>query len=291
MNSINPAISQSCTTHTPAADSAKAVPAEAKTENEIKDGIVLSAGPAPGAPLKESDLCAAGPAAEAGTAEKPSSGTVSSLASQSLATAAAAAAVSIGGPVGHVLGVTVESLKASQKDIEKGYHLPENFISGYYERRILPYLDRPTYSKTDDFLYRGMYITADELANILQNGFEVKYNTWNAVGGKGIFFSTSIREADDYIFQSTDFHKKNALGVVFKMENGDYAQIVEDPVHNATKTIYKCPGDVPSEKIVDIYLRGQYGLERLGDIIDKARKDGIESNASWVGQFDRYLMR
>jgi len=111
------------------------------------------------------------------------------------------------------------------------------------------------------------------------------------VGGKGIFFSTSIREADDYIFQSTDFHKKNALGVVFKMENGDYAQMVEDPVHNATKTIYKCPGDVPNEKIVDIYLRGQYGLERLGDIIDKARKDGIESNTSWVGQFDRYLMR
>lgn len=288
MNSINPAISQSCTSHTtPAADSAKAVPSEAKTENEIKDGIVLSGGPAPGAPLKGSDLCAA----EAGTAQKLSAETVSSPASQSLATAAAAAAVSIGGPVGHVLGVTVESLKESQKDIERGYHLPENFICGYYERRILPYLDRPTYSKTDDYLYRGMYITVDELANILKNGFEVKYNTWNAVGGKGIFFSTSIREADDYIFQSTDFHKKNALGVVFKMENGDYAQMVEDPVHNATKTIYKCPGDVPNEKIVDIYLRGQYGLERLGDIIDKARKDGIESNTSWVGQFDRYLMR
>lgn len=92
-------------------------------------------------------------------------------------------------------------------------------------------------------------------------------------------------------FQSVDFHKKKAIGVVFKMENGNYAELVVDPKSNPTKTIYKSPSDVPSDKIIDIYLRGEYGLESLGEIIKKAKSQGIKSNDSWVKQFDRFVMR
>jgi len=252
------------------------------------DGVALTGSPGE-PPMSRKDLEKA--ASSPGVAALPCSEATGSAASQALSTAGKAAAAAIGGPAGLAVGVTIESLKEAQKEIEKGYHLPENFICAYYERRILPYQQRPTYTATDDYLYRGMYITVDELANILKNGFEVKYNTWSAVGGKGVYFSSSIREADDYIFQAVDFHKKNALGVVFKMEKGGYAQAVEDPVHNSTKTIYKAPGDVPKDKIAEIYLRGEYGLERLGDIIDKARSGGVKPNSSWVNQFDGYMMR
>lgn len=188
-------------------------------------------------------------------------------------------------------GVEIEELLKNSAEVENGYHLPENFISGYYQRRIFPYQAKPSFTKTDDNMYRGMYITVDELANILRNGFETKYNTWQAAGGKGIYLTSSITEADSYIFQSVDFKKKNAIGVVFKLENGDYAKPVEDAVLNSTETIFKSDGDVPSDKIKDIYIRGQYGLESLGDILKKAENGEITPNTKWVNQFDGMFAR
>ncbi|MHC9540464.1 MAG: hypothetical protein AB9903_13185 [Vulcanimicrobiota bacterium] len=291
MNSINPAISQPCISLSAGgADSANRPSAEEKMPETATDGFTQTGNSGSDAVSVKSPDCSAAPIRKEKIAA-PAGETAPPCASQALGIAGKVAADCIGGPAGHVLGVTIESLKESQSEIEKGYHLPENFICGYYERRILPYQEHPTYTKTDDYLYRGMYITVDELANILKNGFEIKYNSWRAAGGQGIYLSSSMREADDYIFQSVDFNKKNALGVVFKMEKGDYAQLVQDPVLNAPNTIFKAPGDVPSDKIVEIYLRGQYGLERLGDIMDRARKDGIKPNNSWVNQFDSYLTR
>ncbi len=219
------------------------------------------------------------------------SGQTKKLSCDSLSTAGKAAASCITGTAGAVVGEAMESLKDYQEEIEKGYHLPEKFICGYYDRRIFPYLDRPNYSKSDEYMYRGMYITVDELANILRNGFETKFNTWSAVGGKGIYLTSSIHEADDYIFQSVDFKKKNALGVVFKLHPGDYAKLVEDPKYNSTNTIYKSDADVPPDKIADIYLRGEYGLESLGSIIEKAKNGEIKDNSKWTSQFDSYMMR
>ncbi len=232
------------------------------------------------------------------SAEVKSAAGVAGVSESTLSTASKAsdsavkiAASCISGSAGAVAGVTIDELKEAKGEVEKGYHLPENFISGYYQRRIFPYQAHPTYTSSgDNHMYRGMYITVDELANILQNGFETKYNTWSAAGGKGIYLSSSIREADDYIFQSVDITKKNAIGVVFQLENGEYAKEVVDPVLNSTETIYKSEGDVPSSKITDIYLRGEYGLERLADIIEKAQNGDVKSN-KWVNMFDGYMMR
>ena len=216
---------------------------------------------------------------------------VAAMASQSLSLAGKCAATVVGGPTGHVLGVTLADLEECQGALETGYHLPENYLNGYYDRRILPYQNRPTYHESDGSFYRGMYITVEDLANILENGFEVKRNTWSAVGGQGVYVSTSEREAEDYIFQSVDRTKQNAIGVVFKMERGDYATLVDDPDCNSTLTIYKAPGDVPSERITGVYLKGQYGLESLEDVIAKARKGEITPNTAWVNQFDSYHRR
>lgn len=252
---------------------------EAQEPARPADGVVLTS--------VASTAQVEGPATTAPTAG-PS---LPSVASQASTIAGRCAAAAIGGPAGHVLGVTTTDLAEFQGSLEKGYHLPENFINGYFDRRIFPYQNRPTYHETDGSFYRGMYITVDDLANILENGFEVKRNTWSAVGGQGVYVTTSEREAEDYIFQAVDYGKKNAIGVVFKMERGDYATLVEDPDCNSTNTIYKAANDVPSDRITQIYLKGQYGLESLQSVIERAQKGEIEPNTSWVNQFDSYLSR
>lgn len=201
-----------------------------------------------------------------------------------------AAAAMLPPTAGAVAGVTVDRLLANADEINKGFTLTPGYINGYYDRRILPYMEHPTYTPTDDtHLYRGMLLNTDEIANIMENGLEVKFNQWQAAGGKGVYFSSSLREAGDYIFQAGS--RNQGLGVVVEVEKGDYAQEVVDPVLNSTKTIYKAPDDVSKEKITNILIQGEYGFERLSTIVDKAEKGEIQSNEKWVSQFDHMFGR
>ncbi len=196
----------------------------------------------------------------------------------------------IPGTAGAVAGVTIDALLKHKDEINKGFVLSDSYLDGYYQRRVQPYQARPTYTPSDDeHLYRGMLLNVDDIANIMENGLETRFNTWQTAGGKGVYFSSSEREADDYIFQAAS--KKDGLGVVVEVEKGDFAQEVVDPVYNSTKTIYKAPGDVPKEKITNIFIRGEYGLESLSKIIEKAENGEIKSNEKWVSQFDKMFDR
>lgn len=94
-----------------------------------------------------------------------------------------------------------------KEGILRGYHLPEEYLEGYFMRRIFPYQSKPTYSpgpKSDTFLYRGMLLTPEELSKILREGFSPKTAKWNAGtdGRPAVSLSSSEQEATHYIFQS-----------------------------------------------------------------------------------------
>lgn len=270
-----------------------------KSENnainpQVSDSFTVSAKDNNQNQLKPSDLAGLKSATAAKSETVLLSENTVGKALDAFSTAGKVASSCLSGPSGSIAGVTIDSLKNAQADIEKGYHLPENYLTNYYQRRILPYNHNPQYTETNqESFYRGMYITVDDLANIMENGLEVRHNQWSAAGGKGVYFSSSQREADDYIFQSisTDKLRNNAIGVVVETERGEYAELVNDPVLNATETIYKAANDVPQEKITDIFIRGEYGLESLKNVIDKAENGEIKDNAPWVNQFDRGFMR
>ena len=172
-----------------------------------------------------------------------------------------------------------------------GYYLPENFLEGFFFRRIYPYQSKPTYTPdkdSDQYLYRGMLITPEELATILRVGFSPKTATWNAgTGGKNaVSLSSSIAEATHYIFQSGA--KKDGIGIVFKVRRHPYMELGKDPELNRTKTIYYSFQDIPASDIADVYVFGEYGLEFLNAILQKA-KDGTIKPNTWTNQFNGML--
>lgn len=180
-----------------------------------------------------------------------------------------------------------ESVK---EQIVKGYALSDAFLEGYYLRRIYPYLSKPSFQADQSgHLYRGIYMTVDELAATLKDGFLTKMNTWSTGARKGeriVSFSTSTGEAMSYIFQTSGNHP-NGIGVVFEVDR-DLAGLEywEDPILNSTKTIYHCYKDVPASRIRNVYVYGEYGLESLVEILIKAQKGKVKSNQQWVSVFD-----
>jgi hypothetical protein len=184
-----------------------------------------------------------------------------------------------------------EGLKTYRESVIAGYHLPSNYTTAYFERRVLPYLERPNYleNKNPDILYRGMYRNIDQLITQLEKGHELNKVRWTTVGG-GVSFSTSEQEASTYIFHNAD-GRPEGVGVLFAFKKQPYMTLIDDPVHNPTNTIYKAQQDVPPEDLVDVYLWGQWGFERLSTIIEKARQGKITPHTDWTGQFDRAFNR
>lgn len=177
-----------------------------------------------------------------------------------------------------------------KEQIIKGYALTDAFLEGYYLRRIYPYLSKPTYqADKSGHMYRGIYMTVDELASTLKTGFLTKMNTWStgAKDGKQIIsFSTSTGEAMSYIFQSSGNHP-NGIGVVFEVDRDiPGLEYWEDADLNSTKTIYHGYQDIPANRIRNVYVYGEYGLESLVEILIKAQKGQVRSNKQWVSVFD-----
>lgn len=180
-----------------------------------------------------------------------------------------------------------ESVK---EQVIKGYALTDSFLEGYYLRRIYPYLSKPSYqADKSGYLYRGIYMTVDELAATLKDGFLTKMNTWSTGAKKGqqmISFSTSTGEAMTYIFQTSGNHP-NGIGVVFEVDRDlPGLEYWENAELNSTKTIYHCYKDVPASRIRNVYVYGEYGLESLVEILIKAQKGKVKSNQQWVSVFD-----
>jgi hypothetical protein len=185
----------------------------------------------------------------------------------------------------------LQKFSAVKSVLLKGYYLPPDYLSSYYARRIEPRLDRPDYSSVANpqVLYRGMYITPDQLEFILEYGMALNQVKWTAAGG-GISFSSNANEAASYIFQSGQ-DRINGVGVVFKVRMSSAMQAVNDPVLNRTRTIYKKQSNVMPNEIVDVYLWGQYGLENLDEIIRKKSQNRITLHSTWTGQFNEGISR
>lgn len=195
-------------------------------------------------------------------------------------------------------GITPQ--KAWIKDIEThrdailaSYHLPENYIEGFYMRRIDPYRDRPQMiyhpdKNSDKVLYRGMNITPEELAAILKKGFSPKDSKWN-IGtderGAAVSLSSSYNEASHYIFQSG--YKKDGIGVVFVVKRKPTMELGKDPTLNSTKTIYYSYVDIPAEDILDVHIHGEYGPESLNQIVEKINAGTTRPHTTWTDQFNR----
>lgn len=182
----------------------------------------------------------------------------------------------------------VANVLLNRDALVRGYNLPREFIEGFYFKRIERYMSNPDYAadkRSDTVLFRGMLVTPEELAKILQVGFSPKTSSWNAGtgGSAAVSLSASSVEAGHYIFQSGV--KKDGIGVVFEVRRKPYMVLGTDPVLNRNKTIYYSFQDIPAEEIVGVSVWGEYGLERLSTILEKAKNGEIKSNRGWTGQF------
>jgi len=186
------------------------------------------------------------------------------------------------------------SLNAEQ--IKKYYGLNDTYINGYYDRRIYPYLSKPTFvPNSQNTVYRGMLLTIDELKDIIKNGIDINKTSWN-VGAKGnakiISSSSSSSEAKSYIFQSSDGGRlaKGAIGVVVEFTKTPSEKLFDDPKLNRTKTIYHTYSSIPANRIVGIYIYGEYGLESLQEVSDKI-KSGKAADTRWHDSFGSSVSR
>ncbi len=169
----------------------------------------------------------------------------------------------------------------------KSYHLPINYTSGYFARRIEPILSNPTYTEVlqPEKLYRGMYLSEDQLRNILNEGMKVNKVRWNAAGG-GVSFSSNANEAATYIFHAAS-DKKKGIGVVFEVKMSNKMELADDPLLNATRTIYKSHSDVSRDEIQNVYIWGEHGLESLDEITGKLKNHKLQPHQNWTNIFDR----
>lgn len=184
------------------------------------------------------------------------------------------------------------SVIAYKEAILRGYHLPDEYLEGYFMRRIFPYQAKPAYApspKSDTVLYRGMLLTPEELSKILREGFSPKTAKWNAGtdGRPAVSLSSSHQEASHYIFQSGG--KTNGVGVIFEVRRTPAMELGADEVLNKTKTIYYSYEDIPAKDIVGVSLWGEYGTVPLQDVLEKAKEGTVTSHKSWTGQFGRML--
>lgn len=196
------------------------------------------------------------------------------------------------------LPLATSMLQQYKNEIINAYNLTDGYLSGYYQRRIEPYMRTPSFTADKSgYLYRGIFMTVDELVSTLQNGFLTSMNTWNVgaknKGDKFVSFSSSATEAQSYIFQGEGNSKHpKGIGVVFEVEpNIPGVELWQDAKLNSTHTIYHCYKDVSPLKIRNVYIQGEYGLENLSDILIKARRNALTRNTRWVNQFDNIFMR
>ncbi|WP_432634252.1 hypothetical protein [Candidatus Avelusimicrobium sp.] len=189
--------------------------------------------------------------------------------------------------------VWINDVETHRAAILASYHLPQNYIEGFYMRRIDPYRSRPEQiyhpdKNSDKVLYRGMIITPEELTAILKKGFSPKDSTWNTgtdERGAAVSLSSSYNEASHYIFQSG--YKKDGIGVVFVVKRKPTMELGKDPELNSTKTIYYSYEDIPASDILDVYIHGEYGPESLSQIVEKINAGTTRPHTSWTNQFDR----
>ena len=191
-------------------------------------------------------------------------------------------------PIGFLRQTTSSNIR---EDLMKGYHLPSSYLNSYYARRVEPFLAKPHYAEVvkPQSFYRGMYITLDELENILKNGMKKDLVRWNSAGG-GISFSSNVNEAATYIFQSGSEAKKG-IGVVFKVKASPEMILADDPILNSTRTIFKKHSDVQAGEIEDVYIWGEYGLESLSEVSKKSLNGKIKPHETWTGIFDQGFSR
>lgn len=184
-------------------------------------------------------------------------------------------------------------LNEYESQIKEYYSLPEDYLTGYFTARIEKYMAKPQFIPTDnEFLYRGMYVTTEELKDILANGMLVSKTSWHTgakKGSKGII-STSLSEpeARTYIYQSASPDKvaKQGIGVIFKIRKTSDHVLFDDKVLNSTNTIYHDYKDIPASDILSVSVEGQYGSEYL-TTIKKNIESGRAKDLSWKDSFKR----
>ena len=189
--------------------------------------------------------------------------------------------------------VWIKDIETHRAAILASYHLPQNYIEGFYMRRIDPYRSRPQMiyhpeKNSDKVLYRGMIITPEELTAILKKGFSPKDSKWNTgtdERGAAVSLSSSYNEASHYIFHNG--YKKDGIGVVFVVKRKPTMELGKSEEFNSTKTIYYSYEDIPAEDILDVYIHGEYGPEALSQIVEKINAGTTRPHTSWTNQFDR----
>ncbi len=174
-------------------------------------------------------------------------------------------------------------LKSSLLD---SYQLPVEYTSQYYARRIEPKLSKPQFLevKNPKKLYRGMFLSVDELENILQIGLKLADVNWTAGTGKAISFSSDINEAATYIFQNAN-ERKIGIGVVFEVKNDSRFKFLDNITLNSTKTIFSIDRNINADEINNIYIWGEYGLENFSDIKQKVLNNSLKPHTTWTNLF------
>lgn len=167
-----------------------------------------------------------------------------------------------------------DRISDKKSSIEKAFKLNSDYMEWYYARRIEPYSVKKTsivpLKPTPKTLYRGMYISFDELLTIVKTGFDISKVKWKT-GGSGVYFSSSARDAGDYIFHNSG--SKDKIGIVIKVQSDKSVRPLEDRNLNPSSDIYKFPKSVDPKLIRDIYFWGEFGLENIESVIQK-----IENN-------------
>ncbi|MBS1959075.1 MAG: hypothetical protein JST80_06380 [Bdellovibrionales bacterium] len=178
-----------------------------------------------------------------------------------------------------------EAVESNREAILKAHLLPEDYTRGYYSRRIEPYLAKTRYPeiKNPKKLYRGMFLSVDALAEILEKGMALDKVTWQAVDG-GVSFSSSIQEASTYIFHNGD-DRGARIGVVFEVTTSGDMYSPEDAELNPTNTIFKLQRDLKPQEITELYVWGQYGLESLQRALELIQGGKTADHNAWTGVF------
>lgn len=188
--------------------------------------------------------------------------------------------------------VWIDEVHKYRAELLAAYHLPQNYIEGFYMRRIDPYRSRPEMiyhpeKNSDKVLYRGMIITPEELTAILKKGFSPKDSKWNTgtdERGAAVSLSSSYNEANHYIFQNG--YKKDGIGVVFVVKRKPTMELGKSAEFNSTKTIYYSYEDIPASDILDVYIHGEYGPESLSQIVEKINAGTLRPHTTWTDQFN-----
>jgi len=170
--------------------------------------------------------------------------------------------------------------------IKIGYHLPFAFTSGYFTRRIEPYLAKPEYTPdSTGHLFRGIYVQTSELSEILVKGMPLSRVQWGAGAGKQIYFSTSEREAISYIFHNSK-NDSEGVGLVVEILPVPDLKLLGDAALNSTRTIFYVGRDIPASQIHRIYLFGEHGLESIESILKKIHSGKMKPSSSWTNFFN-----